>query len=164
MTKAVPRIAKVRVVDPGALRITWKGGGTDEVNLAGWIATGGEILAPLNDPAVFKCARPDEYGAAVAWDDDGDLAIDAMHLQLIAREQHPFGAAEAAAWQEAMGLSNREAAELLHVSLSTWNAYKAGTTPVPRTVAMVCRAAQRDPLLMQAYYRPRRAGRPRKVA
>src|SRR5947209_1469838 len=47
------------------------------------------------------------------------------------------------------------------VDLSAWNAYKAGA-PIPAVVAMLCRAAQRDPILMQAHYRPRRAGRPRK--
>jgi type IV secretory pathway TrbD component len=60
-----------------------------------------------------------------------------------------------------MSLSNNEAADLLGISASTWNAYKAGA-PIPAAVAMLCRAAQRDPILMQAHYRPRQAGRPRK--
>jgi hypothetical protein len=60
------------------------------------------------------------------------------------------------------GLSNQEAAEFLRVSLSTWNAYKAGTSTVPAAIGMICRAALRDPILLQAHYRPRKTGRPRK--
>ena len=66
-------------------------------------------------------------------------------------------------WQKAMALSNSEAADLLGISVSTWNAYKAGAS-IPGAIAMLCRAARRDPILMQAHYRPRRAGRQRKSA
>ena len=63
-----------------------------------------------------------------------------------------------------MQLSNHEAAALLGIAVSTWNAYKAQGN-IPSAVAMLCRAAQRDPIMMQAHFRPRRtAGRPRKVA
>jgi len=62
-------------------------------------------------------------------------------------------------------LSNQEAAELLGISLSTWNSYKAGgKDKVPLPVAIACRAAQRDPIILQAHYRPRKVGRPRRVA
>ena len=66
-------------------------------------------------------------------------------------------------WQSEVDLSNREAADLLGVSLSTWNNYRAGMT-VPTPVQMIIRAVKRDPIIMQAYFRPRRAGRPPKEA
>jgi type IV secretory pathway TrbD component len=92
------------------------------------------------------------------------LLIDAVHLEQLALEQRPFGAEEAAEWQRAMQLSNQEAAALLGVAVSTWNAYKAQGN-IPAAVAMLCRAARRDPILMHAHFRPRRAaGRPRKTA
>jgi hypothetical protein len=160
---SIPRIERVTVVSPTALRIKWKQGPTDQVELTGWIATGGDILSPLNDQAVFASAKIADYGSSVAWDDD-DLRIDAAHLELLAREQRPFGAKEATQWQEAMRLSNHEAASLLGIAVSTWNAYKAAGV-IPTAVAMLCRAAQRDPVLMSAHFRPRRAaGRPRKSA
>ena len=108
----IPRVERVSVVSPTALRIKWKQGVTDQVDLAGWIATGGDILSPLDEPAVFAKARIADYGSAIAWDDD-DLRIDAAHLELLAREQRPFGAKEATQWQETMGLSNHEAAHCL---------------------------------------------------
>jgi hypothetical protein len=159
----MPRIQAVAAEGPTTLRIRWKRGAAERVDLGGWIASGGEILAALNEPAVFGKPKVAEYGAAVAWDGD-DLRIDAVHLQQLALEQRPFGAKQAAAWQNDMGISNHEAADLLGVSVSTWNAYKAGAR-IPATVAMLCRAARRDPILMHAHFRPRRRlGRPRKSA
>lgn len=130
-------------------------------DLTGWIATGGELLAPLSDPKVFATAFLAEYGSAIAWEGSDDLMIDALHVVRLAEEQKPFGPDDVSAWQRDMGLSNQEAADFLGLGLSTWNNYKAGgSVPVP--IAMLCRAAQRDPLLMQAHYRPRKPGRPRK--
>ena len=162
MTTPTPRIAAVTAEGQTALRLRWKGGGEAHAELVGWIATGGEVLAPLLASDLFRAPRIAEHGTAVAWGDDDDLMIDAVHLEQIAAEQQPFGAQEIAGWQEAMRLSNQEAAGFLGVSLSTWNAYKAGAR-IPTAVAMLCRAATRDPLLLQAHFRPRKPGRPRKA-
>lgn len=160
MTNETPRIEKVSVTGPATLRLKWKGKGTPvEVNLTGWIATGGEALAALNRKDTFGKAAVGNYGSAVLWD-DGDLAIDATHLMLLANEQKKFSQDDARSWQLAAGLSNNEVADLLDISLSTWNAYKAGTSAIPLTIAMACRAMLRDPLIMQAHLRPRKAGRP----
>jgi hypothetical protein len=45
-----------------------------------------------------------------AWD-DGDLAIDALHLKMLADEQRPFGNNDVGAWQERVRISNAEAAD-----------------------------------------------------
>lgn len=163
MDRVMPRISTVGVIAPGVIKVKWKDRSSDRIDLSGWIATGGDVLAPLSHADVFKNPRVLEYGSNIAWGEDDDLRIDAVHLEQIAAEQRPFGAREAIAWQKAMALSNSEAADLLGISPSTWNAYKAGAS-VPGAIAMLCRAARRDPILMQAHYRPRRAGRPRKSA
>jgi hypothetical protein len=163
MNRTTPRIFTVGALGAGVIKVKWKDRTSDRVDLSGWIATGDKILAPLRNEEVFKSPRVSEYGASVAWGEDDDLRIDAVHLEQIAAEQRPFGARDAGAWQKAMSLSNSEAAELLGISVSTWNTYKAGAQ-IPGAIAMLCRAARRDPILMQAHYRPRRAGRPRKSA
>ena len=48
-----PRIERVAVRGPTTLRIKWRGGPADDIDLAGWIATGGEILGRLRNPDVF---------------------------------------------------------------------------------------------------------------
>jgi hypothetical protein len=91
----MPRVERIVTRKPTALRIKWRSGSIDDIDLAGWIATGGDILAPLKDPDVFAKARVVDYGAAIAWDDD-DLRIDAVHLEQLAQEWRPSGAKEAA--------------------------------------------------------------------
>ncbi len=83
----LPRIETVDVNGPMTLRVRWRGvRAPDLADLTGWIATGGPVLAPLLDPAVFARARVENHGAAIAWD-DGDLAIDAVHLKQIADKE-----------------------------------------------------------------------------
>ncbi|MEW9304535.1 hypothetical protein [Labrys neptuniae] len=160
MTEELPRIESVETLVPLTLQIKWKEGGVSTVNLAGWIATGGELLAALAHAPLFASAHVAEYGTSVAWGEDDDWMIDAEHLRLLAEEQAPI---DVAAWQEKARLSNHEAADLLGVSLSTWNLYKAGELGRgAKVVAIALRAAMRDPLIMQAHYRPRKAGRPKK--
>jgi hypothetical protein len=163
MEREIPKIEAVAVGGPWALRIRWRGKrAVDLVHLAGWIATGGDLLAPLKDVETFRRAHVASYGGAVAWDDD-DLAIDSMHLKLLADEQRSFGNDDLRAWQERASLSNAEAADLVGVSLSTWNSYRVEAA-IPTPIAMLLRAIERDPLVMQAHLRPRTAGRPRKAA
>jgi len=84
MVRELPRIEAVRPEAGFVIRVRWRGNrASDTVNLAGWIATGGDLLKALCDPAVFARARVENYSAAVAWDDN-DLAIDAHHLKMLA--------------------------------------------------------------------------------
>ncbi len=157
----MPRIKAVTAAGRATLRVTWQG--ADEpipINIAGWMERGGEVFAALNDPGVFARARVGEYGSSVTWDEDedgGDLAIDAVHLELLAEAQRPFQANEIQRWQAALSLSNQQAADVLGVGLSTWKTFKAGG-PVPSTVVRLCRAAQRDPLIVEAYLERRAPG------
>ena len=162
MSSSAPRIASVKTVMPTTISVRFRSGRTASIDLAGWIATGGHVLAPLLDPEFFATARTAEHGAAVSWDGgEGDLSIDVVHLEQLAAEQRPFASSDLAAWQRESGLSNQEAKDLLGVSLSTYNAYKAGSS-IPPAIGMVCRAVRRDPILLQAHYKPRKPGRPRK--
>ncbi len=156
-----PRIESVTAVGPTTVVVAWRGGRESTVDLAGWIGRDNPRIAPLRDAEMFKRASVGALGGNITWDgDEGDLAIDAIHLAMIADEQEPFRAAEAAAWQAELGLSNQEAAGLLGVVPSTWNAYKAGAT-IPATIARLCRAAHRDPVILHAHLKPRTPGRPK---
>jgi hypothetical protein len=75
----LPRIDSISVgplARRKALLIHWKGGGHNEVDISGWIAAGGDILARLDQPETFQKAKVMNYGSAIGWD-DGDIAIDA---------------------------------------------------------------------------------------
>jgi hypothetical protein len=137
-----PRVERVVARKPTTLRIKWRHGRSEDIELAGWIATGGDILARLNDSGVFGKARVTDYGAAVAWDDD-DLRIDAVHLDQLAQEQRPFGPKEASEWQRTMQLSNQEAAALLDIAVSTWECLQGARQHPQRRGDVVPRSATR---------------------
>ncbi|MBN8960591.1 MAG: DUF2442 domain-containing protein [Rhizobiales bacterium] len=158
------RIKHVEARTPTGLYVHFEGERARRtIDLGGWIATGGEILAPLRDPELFARVKPSDYGAAISWDNgDGDLSIDALHLKKIADEQRPFDNGELRTWQQRVMISNAEAADFVGVSQSTWATYRVNAN-IPRSVGIAIRASERDPLLLQAHLRPRRAGRPRKT-
>ncbi|MDL2410456.1 DUF4160 domain-containing protein [Rhizobium calliandrae] len=158
----MPRIESVTPASNITLDIQWKDAPASAANLVGWIAMGGELLAPLKSPEVWKTATVTDYGATVEWVGE-DLAIDAYHLFQIAEDQRDFALDDLRKWQEEAGLSNNEAADFLGVSLRTWKNYRAGA-PISHAVKMLLRASQRDPLLMHAHYRPRQSGRPKHAA
>ena len=159
------RIIEVEARTPTKLFVRFKRSVfVHNVDLAGWIKTGGEALAPLRDANVFARATIGDHGAAVTWDDgEGDLSIDAIHLKMIVDEQKPFMNEDLRKWQSRFDLSNAEAADLVGVSPSTWATYKLDAT-IPKAIALTLRATERDPLFLQAHLRPRVAGRPRKEA
>lgn len=156
-----PRIKSLKVRDDFSLDVTFKDGKKYSVNLRGWIATGGDLLISLSDPDLFAQARIGSYGSSIEWD-DGDLAIDATHLMLLSQQQRPITKADLVKWQSAFKLSNNEAADLFRISLSSWNNYKAGRR-VPEPTQMLMRAMERDPIVLQAFFRPRITGRPKKT-
>lgn len=160
-----PRIESASIAGT-VLTVTWRDGSTDTVDLAGWLARPGPAeFDILKDPDVLARPQVAGYGTVVAWDDEGDVGIDHIHIKLLAEQQKPFGAEDVAAWQERLQLSNNEAADLLDVALSTYHTYKNGTARIPSVVQIACRAILRDPVLFEAHYRPRRpSGRPPKAA
>ncbi len=156
----VARIKEVIATSPSVLAVTWADGTSSTVDLAGWIARGGRRFAALGNALVFAQAELGLYGGNVTWDhDEGDLAIDAEHLRMLADHQAPFDAAAAARWQDETGVSNVEAADLLGLAPSTWSSYKAGAA-IPATVARLCRIMRDDPAALAAHLRPRTAGNP----
>lgn len=91
MAEKLPRIERARADGPATISLRWRGDtGETVVNLAGWIATGGDTLARLTDATVFATVRVGDYGASLEWGENGDLAIDAGHLKMLADELRPF--------------------------------------------------------------------------
>jgi len=63
-------------------------------------------------------------------------------------------------WRKSLKLSIQEAADALGLSKRTVNDY-GKAEKIPTAVAMACRAMERDPLVLSAHFKPRKAGRPR---
>lgn len=160
-----PRIDTV-AINGTILTVGWKDGTVEDIDIAGWLARPGpDEFDILKDPAVLAHPLVAGWGTVVAWDEEGDVGIDNIHLRLLAEQQRPFGPSELSAWQSDHSLSNQGAAALLGVGVSTFHTYKNGSAPIPTVVKIACRAMAKDPLVFEAHYKPTpKRGRPRKAA
>jgi hypothetical protein len=84
MGQAMPHISAVGAAGDGIIQVKWKDHSSNRIDLSGWIETGGATLAPLRNPAVFGSPRIADDGASIAWGEDDDLRIDAVHLKKMA--------------------------------------------------------------------------------
>lgn len=91
----MPKIDAVAAEGSTTLTVAWRGGGQSRIDLRDWLARPNPVLDVLSNPAVFARAAVGGYGGMVTWDDgEGDLAIDACHLRLIADEQARSGSSD----------------------------------------------------------------------
>jgi hypothetical protein len=161
MAEKLPSVKSVKPGEGRTVEITFADGERRAVDLSGFIVRY-RALAPLADPAVFARAKVADWGGAVSW--GGDAALSATTLRRAGDAQRRFSAEDFAAWMKRVRVSNQEAADMLGVSLSYVKKLKAGTAEVPTSIAVACRAIEEEPTLLATHYRPRTAGRPRKVA
>jgi hypothetical protein len=128
---------------PVTLTIDWDGGTTAVVAL-GDIARTTPVLRPLLDPAFFGRARVSPEGYAVEW--DGDVELSAAQLWRWAGEQSgAFMPAETfRAWRQENHFSLSAAAEALGLSRRQIAYYNSGEQPIPKVVALACRAIATD--------------------
>ncbi len=163
MVAELPRIQRVSAAPklPNTLVIIWAGIAkvVNRVDMTGVIASV-EAFEPLRDPNLFRQVHVIDHGIAVGWPNGLDYA--AANLRVLADEQLTMDGAGFVLWQRRLKLSNQEAADALGVSLKTVKNYRK-TNEVPTAVTLACRAMLRDPIVMQAHYRPRTTGRPAKA-
>ncbi|UEM18418.1 helix-turn-helix transcriptional regulator [Skermanella mucosa] len=152
------RIDKISASAPYLLHVTWRDGGDDEVDMTG-VVNGLDIFAPLKDPELFATVEVVDWGSGIEWRNGLDYSSDSLaHL---AEEQRDMAGPDLREWQEEMGLSIQETADLFGVAPSTVKEYrKAQRLPIAWQIA--CRAMRKDRETFLAHFRPRLAGRPRK--
>ena len=141
---------------PGELIVTWEDGASSRIDLNGLIARDPE-LAALEKPEVFAAVVAADWGWGAEW--PGGLSCSAKVLSRLARDQHDWGTADYTRWQDDLGLSNQQAADVLGVTTRTIEYYRSGK-PLSRTVQIACMAIRDDPAYLDAFYRARKPGRP----
>ncbi len=159
----IPRLLSVAAsaTIPYTIDVVWEGGITTSIDLTG-VVLREAAFAPLRDPKIFREIRLARWGWGIEWPNGLDYAPDT--LMRLAEAQRVMTADEFTAWQKRVGLSNQETADLLDRSLTTIKAYRKGEVAIPRSVALACRAMERDDVILSALYHPRRPGRPRRDA
>ncbi len=154
-----PRIRSIRPDEkPYTVVVRWTNNRLDTVDLTGLVFRS-RHFTPLRDPAEFRKVRAITYGWAIGWPNGLDYAAHTLHR--LAREQRDMTAEDFAQWQKAEKLSIQEAADVLGVTATTIKNYRRGRA-IPKAVQIACRSIAEDKAILDALYRPRRIGRPRK--
>ena len=141
------------------MRITWRDGRTDFVDMAGVVAAFAPF-EPLRDPPAFAAVHVADWGSGVEWDNGLDYASDS--LDRLAEEQRDMVGADFRRWQAEMGLSIQETADLFEVAASTVKEYRKPERKLPIAWQIACRAMKNDRKTFLARYRPPLTGRPKK--
>ena len=146
---------------PYVLRIVWRDGRTDTVDMTG-VVHRLKAFTPLRDPGRFRKVRVITEGLGIGWDNDLDYA--ARSLRILAEEQRRLTGADLVAFEKNAGLTTAETAEILDVAPRTIVSYRRSRR-LPRAIASMLRTMRDDPAVLAAHYRPisrRPRGRPRK--
>ncbi|MBC8241675.1 MAG: DUF2442 domain-containing protein [Alphaproteobacteria bacterium] len=141
---------------PGELVVTWEGGASSRIDLSGLIARDPEFAA-LARPEIFARVSAADWGWGAEWPDG--INCSARVLSRLARDQHPWATEDYIGWQDDLGLSNQQAADVLGVTTRTIEYYRSGK-PLSRTVQIACMAIRDDPAYLDAFYKVRKPGRP----
>lgn len=161
MANTYPRISRIHPAGaPWALTIDWENGERDTVDLTGVIARV-PAFKPLEDAALFHQVEVVAFGDAIGWPGNLDYGADTLHM--LAEEQRPMTGTAFKRLIQTIGLSTGEIADILGVAPSTIKNYVRAER-VPAHVAIAMRAIVRDPTVLRAHFRPKKAGRPRKTA
>jgi hypothetical protein len=163
MVNELPRLKKVAAgKDDYTLRVTWANNKTDTIDMTGVIFRH-KAFYPLRDPTRFRDVKPIAHNWAIGWGDGEELDYPSEALERLAIEQRPMTGKDFRNWQMHFKLSIPETAKILGLSDGTVKNYR-NRRWVPTTVQIACTAMVMDPIILAAHYRPRKAGRPRKVA
>ena len=157
MTKP-QRIRSVEALPHHRLRVGWRDGSTDVIDMTG-VIEGNPLFAALRDEAAFAKVRPVAYGSGIEWVAGPDYSVDS--LTFLAESQRRMTGADFRRWKQRMHLSLKEVADLFGMATSTMKTYLVPERELPVAFQIACLAMQRDRDVFLARFRPRRAGRPR---
>jgi hypothetical protein len=157
-----PKVTKVTARTGHVLRVRFTGERHErELDLTGLLARSRHFAPLLNDEKAFAQVRIVGNGMGVEWPVRtkwGPLDLCAATLRRIADEQQPMSGADFAAWREKLGLSLAETANVLGLGRRTVMGYLK-KEELPATVAIACRALERDDNLLAARYVPAKKAR-----
>jgi hypothetical protein len=156
---SVPRLTRVRAERGTSLVLTWKDGKVTRVDLTGLVARH-QLFADLSDPAVFAGVAMIENGHGVGWGDDLDLSAET--LRSLAEAQAGWTGKDFTRWMERLKLSNATAADVLDVHINTIKRLKTADN-LDRLTTVTAQAIEEHPHMLDAFFRPRAAGRPKRA-
>ncbi len=128
------RISEVEAGAGLTLRVVWRTGDADEIDLAD--ALNHAVFARIrSDRRFFEQVQIGEFGAYVFWDDDTDISGE--YLAGFAKNQ---SAQMFKSWMAANNFTYDQAAKSLGVARRTIGKYAGAEVKIPKAVKLACKA------------------------
>lgn len=86
MTKPIPRITSVKVLNGYTVRLHFRDGTVGEVDLS-YLLDYGPVFQPLHDRAYFNRVRVDRTSGTIVWPNGADVAPETLYE--LARNREP---------------------------------------------------------------------------
>lgn len=131
----LPRIVSVQALAPHRLRVVWKSGETQDVDVGPALMSHRAFVRLRTDDVLFGSAKVDEFGDAVIWDDGSELAATWIHELSVPTEltNDEFRSAMDSLQMSLDGMAIR-----LGIARRLVAEYRKDK-PIPRTVALATR-------------------------
>lgn len=130
----MPRIDAVETLDGRKIRVNWRGGGTNIVDITPALASRRVFLRLRTDDELFRTARVSEFGNAIEWEDGAELtAIWIERLAPVSLRNEEFRTA-----MDELGYSLDGMASRLGLSRRLVASYRKDK-PIPETVGLAVR-------------------------
>lgn len=133
----IPRLCAVAPAAGFTVTVTWEDGRAEEIDLAP-VILGFKVFRPLRDNRpLFEGVRLGDYGSAIVWDEDMDLA--SYTLERLADSRRVMSSAEFREWMKRNHLTLDTAAPVLGLSRRTVAAISSGERSMDLTTTLACR-------------------------
>jgi hypothetical protein len=130
----LPRIEAAQALDGRTVRVTWRGGGTEDIEVAAALVSRRIFIRLRTDDELFKTLRVNEDGNAIEWEDGTELT--AIWLQRLAPSA--IANAEFRAAMDELGYTLDGMAARLGLSRRLIADYRRDK-PIPETVGLAVR-------------------------
>jgi hypothetical protein len=150
---SLPRISSIKVLPGHRVQFRLRDRSVHVADLSAVVARL-RVLAPLDDPSVFRKVKVIDHGIAAGWPLAGDdAALSAQTLVRIARAQQAATGRDFSTWMSRQRLTVVEAARVFDVTDRTIKRWRAAQD-LPLVAGVLMRQIDDDPALLGALLAP----------
>ncbi len=133
-----PRLQSVEAFENHTARLAFRNGAVFIVDFNQFFDES-PGLEPLRDVGRFLKVQVDEWGWFIEWPElDIQMGADTLWLDAQAQNAPDENTRFFAGWRSRYGLSLKQAADALGLTVRTISAYSTGSRPIPKTVRLAC--------------------------
>ena len=130
-------VESVETIGASAIRITWKNGKTNDIDLSDLIRDNPNFK-PLKVHKAFAAVALEEWGHGIEWACGVDIGSETLWRMAQEQAGNAWKLEEFIAWRERNSLSYAQVAAILHITRRSVIYYHMGHKPIPLVLRLAC--------------------------